>query len=306
MKIRDKQITFVVQGPVQSRSERDQIVGITQECLQSIRSHFPESFIILSTWQGQPLGGLDYDHLIELEDPGSNTIYHDGKAITLNNNRQMVSAHMGLREVKTQYAVKIRTDNKVSGRQFVDTYQKYAELPRENDYKYFTQRTMTSSAFFISSHHGRTVHFHKSDLFDFGLTEDLLKIWSPRLIQELHFELKSGYKARYATTEQFLCLNWLSPFVGKELKINNLTNEEAGLGTGFWHRFIANNIIVDSPESLGLDVTERFYKRGNLALEYDLQDWLYLNKKISKPLDRKRIYRAYRSAIGKLLCILKN
>lgn len=60
---------------------------------------------------------------------------------------------------------------------------------------------------------------------------------------------------------------------------------------------MANNLLMDCPENIGLDVTERFYKRGNLALEYDLKDWLYLNGLISKNtlIDKKRIYRAYKN-----------
>ena len=303
--IADHEITFVVQGPVQASKDRNQISGITSECLSSVRTYFPGSTIILSTWKGQPHQGLDYDQVIELDDPGSNTVYHDGKPVTLNNNRQMVSSHYGLKAVTTKYAVKIRSDNKLIGREFVDVYCKYADLPRHDQYAYFQQRTLTSSTFFISSHHGRPVYFHKSDLFDFGLTQDLLTIWSDNWIEELSFTLKPGYKARYTTTEQFLALNWLSKLLGKPLKTNNLTCEDAGLGTNFWPQFIANNIIVDTPEKLGLDVTDRFYKRGNLALEYDLEDWLYLNNQSPNPRDAKRLYRGYKNLTGRLLRRLK-
>lgn len=36
---------------------------------------FPKSTIILSTWKGQPLDGLDYDQVLELDDPGANTVF---------------------------------------------------------------------------------------------------------------------------------------------------------------------------------------------------------------------------------------
>ncbi len=58
---------------------------------------------------------------------------------------------------------------------------------------------------------------------------------------------------------------------------------------------------MDCPENIGLDVTERFYKRGNLALEYDLKDWLHLNQITSIPYDKKRLYRYYRNQIGRKL-----
>ena len=91
-KIADKDITFVVQGPVQASKVRKQLAGITEQCLRSIRDHFPESKIILSTWKGQPHQGLDYDLVLELDDPGPNFIYHGDERIQLNNNRQLHSS----------------------------------------------------------------------------------------------------------------------------------------------------------------------------------------------------------------------
>lgn len=54
-------ISVVVQGPVQSFQDREQEPGITQKCLESVRQHLPGSTLILSTWPGQELAGLDYD-----------------------------------------------------------------------------------------------------------------------------------------------------------------------------------------------------------------------------------------------------
>ncbi|MGF1754906.1 WavE lipopolysaccharide synthesis family protein [Vibrio makurazakiensis] len=306
MKIENKDITFVVQGPVQANSDRKQLLGITEQCLSSIRYYFPGSAIILSTWKGQEVSDLDFDKIIELDDPGPNFILQDGERLKLNNNRQMYSTHMGLKAVRTKYAVKLRTDNKLSGRNFITLFEQYARLPREKEFNFLNSRVVTSSAFFISSHAGKATHFHKSDLFDFGETEDLLKIWGEHFIPDgQSFSKQSGYKSRYPATEQFLCLNWISHLIKRPCYINTKAGDSAALGDEFWPNFIANNLIVDQPESLGLDVTARFYKRGNLALEYDLQDWLYLNGQRKKPIDAKRLYRLYKVLIGKLGHTLK-
>ncbi|RTZ14639.1 LPS biosynthesis protein WavE [Vibrio aquaticus] len=304
--IENQEISFVVQGPVQASQDRKQRTGITEECLRSIREHFPNSPIILSTWKGQNLSGLNYDHLVELDDPGANFILQDDKQLKLNNNRQIYSAHMGLRAVTTKYAVKLRTDNKINGRGFVRLFEQYASLPREDELSLLNSRVVTSSAFFISSHAGKPVYFHKSDLFDFGETEDLLKVWGENLISELSFSKKGGYKSRYPATEQFLCLHWVSRLLGTDCHINTKAGDDAGLGDDFWESFIANNLIVDKPENIGLDVTERFYKRGNLALEYDLKDWLYLNGQTGKPFDKKRLYRGYKVFEQKVVGALRN
>lgn len=94
------------------------------------------------------MDGLDYDQVLELDDPGANTVFYDGQPIKLNNNRQMYSTHMGLKAVKTPYAVKLRTDNLLTGRQFVELYERYADLPRAQNYQFLTQRVLTSSTFF--------------------------------------------------------------------------------------------------------------------------------------------------------------
>ncbi len=295
MHIKDSEITFVVQGPVQTSNNREQIEGITSQCLTSIRRYFPESKIILSTWKNQDLSGLDYDQVIELDDPGPNTIYQDGAPLTLNNNRQIYSSHMGLKAVQTQYAVKLRTDNKLTGRGFVELYQQYAQATRNKDFQLLNSRVVTSSTFFITSHAGKPVYFHKSDLFDFGETQDLLKIWNGEFIPGIDFHKEPGYKSRYPATEQVLCLIWISRLLGKQYLINTKSADDAGLGEHFWRNCIANNLIVDTPENIGLDVTERFYMRGNLSLELDLSDWKYFAGLDKKPLDKKRLERSFKN-----------
>ena len=71
-KISAKDITVVVQGPVQTFSDREQESGITRKCLDSVRYFLPGAKIILSTWHNQDLTDLDYDQLVLCDDPGTN------------------------------------------------------------------------------------------------------------------------------------------------------------------------------------------------------------------------------------------
>lgn len=297
--IANSDISFVVQGPVQSFNGRAQQVNITVQCLQSIRLWFPGSPIILSTWKGQETSGLDYDELLTLDDPGQNTVFNHDKAQQLNNNRQLVSTHQGLKRVKTPYAVKIRTDNKLFGRQFVDIYEAFFSLERKEAAALLKQRVLTSSAFFITHHRGEPNYFCKSDLFDFGLTEDLLKIWSDKLLETQYFFPDMTYKSRPPATEQFLCLKWLSELMGQDLHMNNRVNDDAGLGVKFWDNCIANNLIVATPEEMGLDVTERFYKRGNLVFEYNLEEWQALVGIGESKIRLKSIIKSFRNLVEK-------
>ncbi len=297
--ITDAEISFVVQGPVQATEGRAQNASITKQCLDSIRHWFPESTIILSTWKNQNLEGLDFDQLLELDDPGQNTVYNNDEAQKLNNNRQLFSTNQGLQAVKTPYAVKIRTDNKLVGRQFVEIYQDCVDAKREEKSVLFAQRVLTSSAFFITHHRGEPNYFCKSDLFDFGRTDDLLKIWSEILLDDQYFYHAEGYKSRPPATEQFLCLKWISEITGKSLHINNRVNDDAGLGWDYWNQCIANNLIVATPEELGLDVTERFYQRGNLVFEIDLQEWKVLTGIEAPTLRLKTVIKSFRNRVEK-------
>ena len=137
---------------------------------------------------------------------------------------------MGLAAVKTKFAVKMRTDNQLMGRGFVELYERYSEIKRESQYSLFNSRVVTSSTFFLLSHAGQDTHFHKSDLFDFGETQDLLKIWDGNFCQHYTFSKKAGYKSRYPATEQFLCLKWISHLLGEI--INSQSKLETMLGLG--------------------------------------------------------------------------
>ncbi|WP_026025139.1 WavE lipopolysaccharide synthesis family protein, partial [Enterovibrio norvegicus] len=135
LSIPNKDISFVVQGPVQASDARKQIPGVTKRTLDSIRQYFPGSSIVLSTWKGQALEGLDFDKLIELDDPGQNSVFNNDIEQKLNNNRQLYSSHMGLTSVKTKYAVKMRSDNVLIGRGFVELFEKYHCLDRTDQDK---------------------------------------------------------------------------------------------------------------------------------------------------------------------------
>jgi hypothetical protein len=300
LKIADSDISFVIQGPIQRRDNRTQQENITQTSIKNIGSLFPKATIIVSTWKGQDTSGIDCDELLLLDDPGQNSIYYDENKQLLNNNRQLYSTHQGLLKVKTPYAVKLRSDTLLIGREFVDCYEQYADIPRNNHYLYLTNRVLTTSTFFINSHYGKPIYFHKSDLFDFGLTEDLLKIWPEEFVPELRFSLSKAYKVRYPATEQFLFLHWFGLLTQQSLSINSKTEDDAGLGPDFWQHFIANNLLLDKPENLGIDITERFYQRGNLALEYDLADWKYFNNIEKLPFDKKRISRSFKEWKGRM------
>ena len=63
-------ISVVVQGAIAGPS-KDGKAYPTRDCLLSIRRRLPGAEIILSTWKGSDVTGLDYDQLVLNDDPGA-------------------------------------------------------------------------------------------------------------------------------------------------------------------------------------------------------------------------------------------
>ncbi len=276
MKINFEEISCVVQGPVSAYRGRGQGEHVTGACLASIRQHLPGATIVLSTWKDQDLSGLDYDDLIELDDPGANSIFVNGREVKRNNNRQLKSTYQGLQQVSTPYAIKLRSDICLTHANFVQIYEHYALAHRDANQQYFKQRILSTSAFSVRTLGAQKTAFYKSDLFDFGLTEDLIKIWPDKLIGELRFNPRLGYKNSEPATEQFLTLHWLSALLEENLFMHNRTCDDAGLGQMFWQGFVENNLLFAKPTDLGLALPQRLNRRGHLTHELTLGDCVRL------------------------------
>ena len=169
--IEGHEITFVVQGPVQIFDGRDQPENATELCISSIRKYFPDSTILLSTWREQDLSGLNFDELVENEDQGP----LDYGPIRGNINRQIVSTRNGLQNVKTKWAAKIRSDHFFQlDPLFLAQYQEMRGLIKDSGkLKYFEEPICMCFHNVLL----RRAHYI-SDWFHFGLTKDLLNLWS--------------------------------------------------------------------------------------------------------------------------------
>jgi hypothetical protein len=154
------------------------------------RSTLPNAKIILSTWEGVEVPrSAPIDQIVRSKDPGSLPgVKFDDKPSNLN--RQLVSTLAGLREVKTQYAIKMRTDCSLEHAGFLEHYKTFGKTaPHEAD------RIVTSAFFTLDPTVFEHMPFHVSDWFHFSTTEQLLKYWSAP-----HMSLED---ARYYETRKF-------------------------------------------------------------------------------------------------------
>jgi len=171
-RIKSGDISVVVQGAIDPQ--------VTVNALDSIRRHLPDSKIILSTWKGSDVNGLDYDDCVFSADPGAHTSYlrlNPGKKFTNNTNRQLVSTQAGLKRVKTEYTLKLRSDMLLLNANFLGSFFSYPE--HTNEYRIFKQRVIIPELFTRRRFEMRSekppifMPFHISDWFCFGLTEDI-------------------------------------------------------------------------------------------------------------------------------------
>lgn len=284
MSIDFKDISVVIQGPVQAYQGRSQESGITHKCIASIRTHLPGATIILSTWEGQNCQDLNPDILLLNKDPGPTISSYDakGEPEKLNFNRQIVSSAEGLKQVTTPYAVKIRADNFLTSNNFVAAQQAYPA--RNNDNCLFKERVVTNTSYFRLFADGQKVVMLPSDFFHFGLTEDLLKIWDIPLFPDREFDpTKAGYPQYRGApktrphAEQIYCDAWLRKLDSTVPYLKHRHQNSPEL-QAYWERFMASNLVVLEPEQIGLGLIPRFIPKSKRPNEICHQDWLLLYK----------------------------
>ena len=269
--ISSAEITVVVQGPVQTWLDRPQDEGITKKCLLSVREFLPEAKLILSTWAGQDLDGLDFDELIISEDPGPNIVgYHaDGGAMKENTNRQIVSSAAGLKGVDSRYAMKLRADNFLTGSGFMDLFQGFSR--RCDEMRLTQERVVVNNTFTRKYARGYPVEFHLCDFFYFGLATDVLDMWDLPLIPDYEFDESRRGKIQYpgapapaVDVMQELCTRFINKHMDIPIKLRSLhdrTRDLARLG----EQFYANNLIIASPEQIGLGMPKKFSGSARVA-----------------------------------------
>lgn len=265
--INHKDITVVVQGPVQTFQDRPQESGITKKCIESVRTHLPGSRIILSTWPSQDLSGLDYDELVISDDPGPNVRFlkSDGNPQYFNNNRQIVSTREGLKQVNTRYATKLRSDNFLTGNFFTELQQRYPE--RSKSHHFLNERVVVANVFTRQYAKGFRVPFHLSDFFYFGLTEDLLALWDLELFPDARdpeTDREDVLFQGFATDcTQAFWIRALQKF-DSSIHINNLLdNTPENLETS--EKCFANNLVIASPAELGLGLCQKFLGTARIS-----------------------------------------
>jgi len=205
-----------------------------------------------------------------------------------NISRQMVSTQAGLAAVTRPYAVKLRADAELRSDAFLRIGAKYPA--RSNDLRLFTERLVIPTFISWSPNGPEPRLFHLSDLFFFGPTEDLRKIFSIPLPpircvpEEYGAEDPNHYLAKVltkCTQEQYLH----SVFVRAQRPISFLSvNETTPELRALHDLYVANNLVIGEFHQIGMHLA-KFASRSRIHLSdhYTHGEWQRLYREYCDP-----------------------
>ncbi|MET3598168.1 WavE lipopolysaccharide synthesis family protein [Martelella mangrovi] len=271
-----KEITFLFQGVVDKSFVRDSFAAV--------RRIFPRSRIVLSSWIGTDVTGLDFDELALCEDPGF-FYYSDQPGEKANNvNRQIVGTRAGLEKVTTPYCFRLRTDFRLNGNGFLDFFDAFPDS--DDDYALFSHKLLACSYFSRNPSSRLRFPFHPSDLAFFGRTDDIRKLFDVPLMTEEEASWDTGDRRynRY-TPEQHIFVNALRRD-GRAVPCAcyNDGNEAAVLAT---ERYFASNFVLLSFDQFNLQPSKpTFFMKvhpNSFRTCYTHNEWIGLYKKHVDP-----------------------
>jgi hypothetical protein len=274
-RIKYSDISVVVQGSVNSSN--------TKNVLLSIRKFLPSAEIVLSTWKGSITNGLDYDTLIENEDPGAEVLFPQWNQLH-NLNRQILSTKNGINCASKKYCLKIRSDIQLVNNSFLDFFLKHTV--RCDEYKFLKERVLICQYY---ARYPEVFPFHIGDWVFFGYTEDVQNIWDIPLAPEpettkwfyshnlepehLNNMPYSHFRHRYCA-EQYIWSNFLRKYI--KLNFEHMFDKSPE-NTRITEMSFVNNLVILSPRQFSIKFLKGY--SGNEVDIYTYHTWQILYKK---------------------------
>lgn len=278
--VSSKDLTFVVQGYYD--------LNITNVVVESIREFFPDSEIIISTWNGIFVNDVSVDKVIHNNDPGSH--FCDFGKTYLNLNRQLVSSRNGILNASRDFIIKIRSDLKFTSSSIINLINRSLyEFNNYNlEFKILESRVLVADVTSVNPRLSKEMPYHICDWFYFGKREDIISLFALPNFNEN--EIANWFKngnypknnhritfTRFAP-EQLLSFSYiLTKFDFKfdhsyDISNGNILNSEM---------LIVNNFIIFSLHDLGLfSLKHKEFPRYVRSQMYSFKDWKFLYNKL--------------------------
>ncbi|VTU00943.1 WavE lipopolysaccharide synthesis OS=Flavobacterium johnsoniae (strain ATCC 17061 / DSM 2064 / UW101) GN=Fjoh_0346 PE=4 SV=1: WavE [Gemmataceae bacterium] len=280
-------ISVVVQGPIAGGPGDPPATRLTARCLESVHTHLPGAEVILSTWDGSDLSGLEPDVAVTSPDPGGVSVWSAGHWV-YNLNRQIRTTVAGLRRATRRYAIKIRTDMVVEHTGFLALSERFPA--RHPDWRVFDRRVVCCTLISLNPRRFGLV-LHPSDWFHFGTTADVLRLWDvpedeghrsaryfddhPRPVPDKN----PGYSCRYAA-EQYVWLHCLAKHAPHGCEhLWHATPETVRLT----ELTFANNLILADEDRVGVRFCKYRQPRHYTLSSYSHAEWVGLYRRYCDP-----------------------
>ena len=214
LSIPSESISVVINGLVVGNSDADERERFTKRSLESVRKYLPNAQLILSSWEGSDISGLDYDDVVLSPQPVPIYITTtEGQTKLMSGNNQIVSSQNGLKLARRQYTLRMRSDTVLTGTNFLNYFVTYNRYPNNGILK---KKVVVLPTFNPRrAGHGRFL-FDTCDWLFFGLTEDIKNIYDVPFVKESDMrgvKTNGGYPAEENfSTEQYLWLNFLRKY----------------------------------------------------------------------------------------------
>ena len=208
--VSDKDVSIVVQGPIIGETEKSD--RCTYHLLESIRRCFPQAQIILSTWTGEDVSGLDYDLLVQSDQPKSVQIYYSGRLHLFTVNHQILSTYKGLKRADRKYAIKVRSDLVFHNNSILLYLDKYKQAGMAfGDWKLFSSRLITLPTY--NFRRGMSFPFSVADWIYAGRLTDMLDFFDIPLLDMSGLVMRQTEKYPYLSdnigAEQYNCVSFI-------------------------------------------------------------------------------------------------
>lgn len=274
---KEEDLAIIVQGPIKKSTD---INGFsTIDVLKSARRVYPKSEIIYSGWESTEIPEeifLLIDRIILSKDPGPVILgCHNGNPIIENINRQIVSTLNGLLASTKKICMKTRSDT---------LFLEKIKLFENDNFKHQYGDILFSHPIYVSSCYTKLFFFeygnfkktiaHVSDLFFFGLREDLITYWQGNLFKAHNNNLTGDYLK--TTMEQLLFMRFYIRVKFNDLDTESLTKSFATkfqensyeLNFKSFVGILSRNFIPMNEKDLGILLPKRFKR-------YGISKWLF-------------------------------
>ena len=286
-------ITIVFQGPIVNFKG----INVTKKAIETSMKIFPNSEIILSTWENETLSDLNHlpIKIILNEDPGSGLRKYNPKTYH-NVNRIIVSSINGIKAATNELVIKCRSDIIFKNNNSIEFFDKFHDY--NNEITFLDQRVVVSNQTSINVKYGPPLLYHLCDWFYLGTKADLIKIFDIKLMPSEY----ENYYNYFEKPENKIDVNNLSRYMAEDYITSTFLNKYTKIShdyyceyTDFEHlkfeKILANNFIVVDNVRLGI-YANKYHNLSKKYLwkSYTFFEWIQIYYKYAAKNNKHKLH----------------